>query len=64
MLLLYTGDSLNVSEVSKDDKKELSSDTPSEQKFIDDYFKTHDQEAAFYLFVTDQAGGLEANEYA
>ncbi|MFM9403416.1 deaminase domain-containing protein [Myroides odoratimimus] len=59
VLALYTGGSLNVSEVSKDDKKALSSYTPSEQKFIEEYFKTHDQEAAFYLFVTDQAGGLK-----
>lgn len=59
VLDLYTGGSLDVSQVSKDDKKALSSYTPSEQKFIDEYFKTHNQEAAFYLFVTDQAGGLK-----
>ncbi|MFM9403652.1 hypothetical protein ACKLNQ_17235 [Myroides odoratimimus] len=57
VLALYTGGSLNVSEVSKDDKKALSSYTPLEHKFIEEYFNTHEQEAAFYLFVSDKEGG-------
>jgi hypothetical protein len=59
VLDLYADGQLDVSEVSKDDKKFLSSYTPSEQKFIEQYFSSHDQEAAFYLFVSNKEGGLK-----